>query len=186
MIQKSRRKRKNMLKIFIILLCLLLVLLTIRFTVSRYQTKSNSNGSLDIAFYLVKEDYQTMNIKLDSIIPRDEAYTYTFAISNTNGTNRADVNLTYDLTIVATTNLPLNYELLINGSDAIITNTVAQDGDGTYFRTITTQTQELDYTTDKTNTYKLNVYFPAEYDDINYQDIVDAVQIKVNSRQKIE
>lgn len=183
--KRNRRKRISIKKIFVILLCLLLVLFLVRFTYSRYQTQTNSNGELDIAFYLLKEDYKTMNIKLDAIQPRTDPYVYNFSVSNTDGTNRAETNLTYDLTIVTTTNLPLTYELYMNNSNAILTNEVAQDGDETYFRTIKTSTQELDFNADKTNLYTLKVYFPTEYKTINYQDIIESVEVQVSSKQKI-
>ncbi len=184
--KSNRRKRISIKKIHIILLCLLLVLFLIRFTYSRYQTQTNSNGELDIAFYLLKEDYKTMNIKLDSMQPRTDAYIYNFKISNTDGTNRAETNLTYDLSISTTTNLPLTYELYMNNVNAITSNDIAADSDGTYFRTIKTATQEMDFNADTTNIYTLKIYFPLDYKTINYQDIIDEIEIQVSSKQKID
>lgn|SRR5574344_799288 len=183
--KNNRHEKNNLKKILIILLCLLLAFSLVRFTYSRYQTKTESSSGLDIAFYVVKEGYQSMSIKLDSIVPRTEDYVYTFTVSNTDGTQRVETNLTYDLSVITTTNLPLTYQLLINGADAIVTNTIAQDADGTYFRTITTTTQEFGFTADQTNTYTLKVNFPASYNTTNYQDIIEGVEIVVNSRQKI-
>ena len=117
------------------------------------------------------------------------------------GTDTAEIDLTYDLTIRTTTNLPLTYSLYMNqeytdaGATSIIrSNNVAQDEDGTYFRTITTDTQDLLYRTPKTNSYQLVVKFPLSYTDPNtntttsykvekYQDIIEAIEIKVESRQ---
>lgn len=186
MIKKSKHKgRINLIKILIILLCLLFTFFIARFTYSKYQTTTNSSSQLDVAFYIVKEGYQSMSVKLDSIVPRATPYIYTFTVSNTDGTNRAQTNLSYDLSVITTTNLPLTYELLINNSDAILSNNVAQDSDGTYFRTITTNTQQFGFTADQTNTYTLKVTFPAQYTNISYQDIIEGVEIVVNSRQTI-
>lgn len=117
------------------------------------------------------------------------------------GTDTAEIDLTYDLTIRTTTNLPLTYSLYMNeeyddaGATSIIrSNNVAQDEDGTYFRTITTDTQDLLFRTPKTNSYQLVVNFPLSYTDPNtntttsynvekYQDIIEAIEIKVESRQ---
>lgn len=186
--KKKESSKISFKKILIILLCLISIILLIGFTISRFQSDAEVIAKMDTAFYVVKEEYQEMNLKLDSIVPRDEPYEYNFTIANTNGTNRAEVNLEYDLVIVTTTNLPLNYELYINGDNStnIITEQVTEkDEDGTYFKTIRTNKEEFGFTEDEVNTYKLVIYFPSIYKDIKYQDVIEGIEIQVNSRQII-
>ncbi len=96
----------------------------------------------------------------------------------------------YDLVIRTTTNLPLEYELYLNSvytdanaENAIIDSQVIQDTDGTYFNKFTTDTKYFSHSYNETNTYQLVVYFPETYVDEMYQDIVDSIEITVNSKQ---
>ena len=127
-----------------------------------------------------------MELNLESLVPREEKYTYLFNIGNQDGEEVAEIDLEYNLTIRTTTNLPLTYELYMNGENIIKTNEIIQDEDGTYFRVITTDTQELKYREPKTNQYELVVYFSGKYNTINYQDIIELLEITVESKQATE
>ena len=98
--------------------------------------------------------------------------------------------MSYDLKIRTTTNLPLTYSLYMNQDyedenaiNRIETNEIEQDEDGTYFRTMTTETETLFYKEPKTNVYQLIVHFPANYNTIEYQDIIEMLEITIDSRQ---
>ncbi len=177
--------------------CLLLIMIITIFltptTISKYTSQSTSNADVDVAFYLLKTSYQSTNVLLDKITPRNEPYIYTFSISNNNGVNRTETKLEYDLSIRTTTNLPLTYSLYMNqnynnqNASNIITNQqVIQDDDGTYFNKIETNTNYFSYEYDETNTYQLLVSFPSTYVDEMYQDIIESIEITINSKQIID
>lgn len=63
---------------------------------ARYESMSNSVANVDMAFYLLKDDYKTMTTNLDSLLPQDDAYIYNFSIGNQEGTQKAEVDLEYD------------------------------------------------------------------------------------------
>ena len=182
-------------KLIVLILCLLVILRMFALILAKYESETSTDAEIDIAFYLFKEDYQTMTLNLGSIVPRDNVYVYSFNIANQDGEDTAEIDLTYDLTIRTTTNLPVTYSLYMNqsytdaGATSIIkTNTIEQDEDGTYFRTLTTDTQELLFRTPKTNSYQLVVNYPIRNGDDyfnteEYQDIIEAIEIKVESRQ---
>ena len=185
--KKKNSKKIFLIKIFLILFCVFSIFFVVKNTISKYETKAKATGNVQAAMYIVKEGYQTMNINLGSLVPRSEPYEYIFSISNYDGTNRAEVNLQYDLKIVTTTNLNLSYELYLNdGTDNIIlTDNIEADEDGTYFKNMTTETKSFGFDKDEMNVYKLVVYFPEIYKDIKYQDIIEGVEIQVNSKQII-
>ena len=177
-------------KLVILVLCLFIILRIFTLVLSKYESISTSTADVDIAFYLLEEDYKEMNLNLATIFPQDDSYIYTFSIGNQNEDETSEVDLIYVLTIRTTTNLPLTYELYMvqeyDQSDAkniIINNEIAQDDDGTYFRTITTESVYLKYTEPTTNIYKLVIYFPANYNTENYQDIIEGLEILVESKQ---
>ena len=188
----NKKLKRLYAKLIILILCLCILVRIFTLVLSKYESSSNSVAEVDVAFYLLHEDYKTMTLNLDSFFPRDEAYVYDFAIGNQNGEEKAEVDLEYELTIRTTTNLPLTYKLYMNEkydennvTDIIKENEIYQDEDGTYFRKMTTEKVELKYTETKTNTYELVVFFPSNYNTEEYQDIIEAIEINVNGQQII-
>lgn len=186
----DKRKVRLYKKFVILVLCLIILIRIFSITLSKYESTSESNATVDVAYYVLNEDYQTMSINLDSIFPSDDPYIYTFSISNEKDGNRAETNMEYDLTIRTTTNLPLEYTLLKNqdytddNAQSIITSDVIEaDENGTYFRTLETTTEKFYYDTTGENTYTLMVYFPSIYNTKDYQDIIEGIEISVDSHQ---
>ena len=188
----NKKNKRLYAKLIVLILCLCILLRIFTLVFSKYESSSQSIANVDVAFYLLHEDYKTMTLNLDSFLPRDEAYVYDFAIGNQNGEEKAEVDLEYELTIRTTTNLPLTYKLYMNekydtngATNIIKENEIYQDEDGTYFRKMTTEKVELKYTEPKTNTYELVVFFPSNYNTEEYQDIIEAIEINVNGQQII-
>lgn len=187
---KSKKVRRLYAKLIILVLCFLIIARIFVLVLSKYESISDSYANVDIAFYLFKEDYKTMTINLASIVPQNNAYIFEFTIGNEDGIEIAEVDLEYELTLRTTTNLPLTYELYMNqqytdqdATNIIKENNVALDEYGTYFRTITTDKITLPYTQGTTNLYQLVVHFPANYNQENYQDIIELLEITVNAQQ---
>lgn len=188
----DKKKFISCMKINVLFLVLLIVVLNIPSTLSRYTSSSSSDVETDVAFYVLKSDYQTENILLDEIVPREDPYVYNFSVANNDGTNRLETNLSYDLSIRTTTNLPLEYELYLNedyassgASSIFVTDNTVLDSDFTYFRNFTTDTKYFSYLYDEVNNYQLVVYFPREYIDYKYQDIYESIEITLKSKQVI-
>ena len=191
----SKRKFLLISKINILIFILLLILKIMPVTLSKYQSSGIGNMNSNIAFYLLSTDYLTQKIKLTNLIPNNNPYVYTFTIGNIKEEKVSEVDIEYTLSIVTTTNLPLRYELYENSdyqeADSInligTNNTIiAPDSDGTYFQKFTFEKEELYYQTPTTNTYTLIVYFDQTNNDAKYQDVVEGIQIIVDSRQIIE
>ena len=190
--KKKNEVRKRIIKLLILVFVLILLIKMISFTYSKYESRANTKPNIIVAFYVLNKDYQSMNLNLDELFPRDEPYIYTFSISNTKGQKRCQTDLEYELSIKTTTNLPITYELYKNqnynddnATSIKKTDEIIQDEDGTYFRIITTETESFSFREDETNIYQLVVHFPQEYNTINYQDIIEGIEITVNSKQII-
>lgn len=181
-------------KLLIGLLSIILIIILINRTLSRFETTATSQAEIQAAFYILKDDYKSMTVKLDALEPRNQEYSYTFSVSNYENEKRTETSLEYDLKIVTTTNLPLTYELYMEkegdnstGTTNIITNEeILPDEYGTYFRTLSTTTESFGHQANETNVYTLVVHFPEEYKETKYQDIIESIEIKVDSRQLIE
>ena len=189
---KSKNKKLLIAKLIILILCVIIVARIFALVLSRYESNTNSNANVDIAFYLLKEDYKQMTLNLGTILPKNEKYVYTFSIGNEEGSKVAEVDLRYNLKIRTTTNLPLTYELYRdqdydnpNSANIIRTNEVTKDEDGTSFRNIGTDEVLLRYKEPETNTYYLVVNFPENYNEKTYQDIIEMIEISVDAKQVI-
>ena len=189
----DKKKFFSYMKTNILCLTFLIIILNIPSTLSKYTSNSSSDVKTDVAFYIVKTDYKTEEILLDEIVPREEPYVYTFEVSNNDGKNRTETNLSYDLSIRTTTNLPLEYELYLNedykdsGARTIFTSdNTEQDSDSTYFRNFKTDTKYFSYLYDEKNTYQLVVRFPKDYIDYKYQDIYESIEITIKSKQIVK
>lgn len=185
----DRKKFIKANKITILFIILTITIMFVPFVYSRFLSEVESDSKLETAFYILDSDYYGATINLGAITPREEPYIYNFAISNHNETDRLEVEMKYSLKIITTTNLPLTYELYMNGDNEnsiIISDENILDEHDTYFKEIKTNDIILGFEEDETNEYELYVYFDEQYDNFEYQDIVELVDIKIESNQILE
>ena len=166
--------KKRIIQILILILILILLIRIISLTISKYESSAISDSAIQVAFYVLNRDYQSMSLNLESLFPRDEPYVYYFSVSNSNGDKTCETDMEYDLTIRTTTNLPIEYELYKNeqytndaAQSIIKSDDIVQDDDNTYFRVITTETETFSYNEAKKNIYQLVVRYLAKNNKIN-------------------
>ena len=190
--KRKNEKRKYTFIIIFLLIDLLAILAIFNTSNARFTSKATSETSLNVALYALSQD-NNLDIVLDNMVPRSEPYKYTFSIYNSDGKNRTETRLEYDLKIIATTNIPLEYKLCVNnlnlcetGENIIKVDEITTDDDGTKFRVMTTDSVIFDYDKDEKNDYTLLIYFPKKYNSSIYQDLVESVQVNVESCQIID
>ena len=188
---RARRKKKAKLLyirfVFIVILAIATISL-IRNSVAKYRSNAKSNADVDLAFYMFKEQDISQDLKLESILPREEPYDYTFSVSNTDGTDRTETAIYYTIEFKTTTNLPLNFKVynLEDLSTNLVESTETKaDDDGTYFKYIKVAGGNLGFENDETVTYKLSVEFPKEYNLSQYEGIVEYVKVTIKSMQRV-
>ena len=110
--------------------------------------------------------------------------TYDFSISNTSNDITSDVSIIYELTILTPHYTPLIIELY-KEDELILTC------DETYSRNennelvCNSSPQELSHDDESYDNYQLKVTFDEEYDDEEYSNLVDYINIDINSYQKV-
>jgi len=163
-------------------------------TYSRLETNGKVRVNPTIAFYFVGVESQTKTMRLESIVPRTEPYLYYFNISNYDETTqkKANVNLTYRVEFITTTNLQLDYELYEYGDNThtnLITNSnITQDENGVYYKHMSTGiVKNLTYDNRTTHSFVLSVRLPETYK--NYPDelagVLELIEVKVDSEQMV-
>lgn len=188
-IDKNKFKRYLFFSVLIIITLILISSYSI--TQSRYETSSQINLSPTLAFFVVDVQSQTGQIKLESMIPRTEPYLYTFNVSNFQNNKRANVDLTYSIEIITTTNMPLEFQIF-KGNDmtqnTVDSDTITTDTNGVYLRhLVINNVSTMIYTSNVTDTYVLWVSFPEMYKNNSdaYAGIIDLVDIKINAEQVV-
>lgn len=188
-IVKIKDNKRLRLEIIIFFALLLILSFLLPYTLSRFRSEARSDATIDIAFYTINDDYSHKNITLDNLFPGSE-YNYTFTVSNFDSEHRSEVNQEYYVQVLATTNLPVTYELKLiedgTDEDVVIDDGVIQDDDETYFKRMKTSSRKFSFEQDMTDTYKLTVKFPIDYKDSKYQDIAENVEIKIISNQIVD
>lgn len=187
-------KLKFILLILFIVLLLTLFLLFIKKSFSSYVSDSDMMLNIDHALYIFEEEKINFNIDTDGIVPSDEPYVYTFTLSNYNSSERSDVDISYTIELLATTNLPLRFELYRNESyleedatNIISVNELVQDEDASWYRSMKVDDSfKFYYSVDSIDTYYLLIYFPKSYSStMDYEGVMDNIEIKIESEQII-
>ena len=172
---------------------LVVTLVTIRsfeFTQARYESQVDMALTPNIAFFVVDVGTQEGTIKLESMIPRSDPYEYEFNVSNFNQTKHANVDLTYSIELITTTNMPLKFRVY-KGNNLILNEeagTETTDDNGVYYRhMLVSGVSTMLFSNNVTDTYKLWVYFPESNanNPEGYAGVIDLVDIKINAEQVV-
>lgn len=157
-------------------------------TLAKFESSLSGNVIGSIAFYVIDSEYQTEEIKLDEIAPRDEEYVYKFTVANFNKEKRLETNAKYNIVVRTTTNLNLEYRLLKNNkeNDAFVDKKLIQNEDGMYYNIMKTEYEKFGFKENQINEYELRIKFPKDYSNFNYQDVIESVEIIILSEQIVE
>lgn len=189
LMEQIKNNTKLKVEICILFILLISLLFLVPYTLSRFKTEARSDAVMDIAFFVANDEYTHEEITLDDMTPGDSK-SYTFSVSNFIDNNRTDVNIDYYVEIATTTNLPLDYELYSidgdNQTNAIISDEIISDDDGTYFRIIKTSNKYFNFNDNLTDYYKLTVNFENEYKNFKYQGVSENIEIRINAKQIID
>ncbi len=188
--RERRRKRYNKIinyiRLVFIIIFLLLSINLFKNTFSKYKTTAISTAGVDLAFYFVQATDVSQELQLDSILPKDDPYIYTFSVSNHHNNKRTETAIDYDIELKTTTNLPLEYEIYELGetTNLITSTTQTPDSDGTIFQYIKASGGTLGFENDEDIVYQIKVKFPSSNNDVEYQNIVEYLKLTINTRQK--
>ncbi len=177
-------------KIFIILYVFLFLMFGISMTYSVFRSNSTlASGNQNIAkFVFNNEGLDELEIPLINLVP-NAPQEYLFQISNNGDSNVSNVSIDYQLSIKTYHFIPLKIELYLieNGKDVLVLDC----NEETYTRNennellCNTATRTLEHSTEVVDNYKLIVKFEDGYSNASYSNLVDYINIEINSWQKI-
>lgn len=178
--------KKNV-KTILFLLLSIIVCSSIGTMLAKYRSQTTANKELEIAYYVVETQHETQQLKLAAMVPREEPYKYGITILNSKNGRASETAIEYNIQIRTTTNLPLQFSIVKEGENEnqIFETQTVQDTDGVYYIKMNTGLKEFGLTKEQHN-YVLEITFPKEYKaNSEYADIIELVEITVDSKQKI-
>ncbi len=183
MARRKRYSRTNLI-FFILVCCIILIYFLSKDTFSLFESQIDGSSNTDIAFYVLEDSLQTHELYLGDLSPGD-TQSVGFTVKNYTDEKVAEVDLSYTVTVKCTENLPLNIDLY-EDTNPVNDYGFNKDDYGTWFYYINVPEHALTHGTEEEHSYILNIEFPYDKDDPKYQDIIEAIEITVNSKQIIE
>lgn len=186
----SKKRLVFSIKLISVIMSFILIFIFIPSVLSKYQSITSSNANIDIAFYVIDSSMTTESLVMKEIVPSEEPYIYTFTVQNYNNKGRLETKAKYSVSVISTTNIPFRYELYkvtdTNKENISLGETIYQDDDLMYFRKILSPEFEFGFTDNQMDLYQLYIYYPVEYDSYIYQNIVENINITIESKQILE
>ncbi len=178
-------KKKIILIMFLAIVVTFFSGVTYSFFNSKADFKSTNQGIASFVFETNKVDY--IELDINNLVPGDEKE-YLFSVTNSKGEKISDVTVEYQLRIKTYHFMPLTINLYkIEGeTEKLIGNcdeTVTRNSENELICNMPIET--LKKTEEEVNDYKLKIGFPIEYNDISYSNLVDYINIEIESWQKI-
>ena len=189
----DKKKIKKSLIILLLIAVIIIAIILIRRTLARYETTATSDKDVDVAFWLLEDDFKSGTIVVKDIYPSNNSFDYKFSVSNfkkeANGniSKRAETDLEYEPTFTMSTNLPLEYQIEKNGEICNTTEEIITDNDGTYYKKISVGTSQMTQGVDTTDEYVIKVTFNKENDtNAEYSDLIEYIKVNLDAKQIIE
>lgn len=175
-------------RITLIIMFGFLNVLLIGVTYSFFVSDANFFANQDIAKFIFNaEETSTISVPITDLNPGDST-SYTFEVANNVDDVVSQVSISYQCIIKTYHLMPLEIKLYKTGSveELILTcdETFSRDNDNQLV--CNSLVQKMAYDSKVSDTYRLDISFPEEYNDEDYSELVDYIDIDIRSWQNIE
>ncbi len=180
--------KSKIVKIVLIIVIVLVLIKLILASLGKYSSSAIADSEIDAAFFIINQTTEENNILLGEVVPSDDDYIYTFKVSNFKQNKISEVDLEYSISLITTTNLPLEYKLYKNDEELSINSEIFKDDDGTYFKRLNVPSKgNFKHSNKQSDVYKLVVTFASEYknDYKSYEGSIESVRVIIDAKQEI-
>ncbi len=172
-------------KILLILLTLVVFVFGAGVTYSAFTTDTSLIIEDQKIAKFIFEAKETEKLELTpSLLPGDTEE-YEFSVTNANEQESSNVTMNYQIILKTFHFMPLTLELYKKGTEEVIMSC-----DERYSRNdqgellCNSEVLEMKHDAKNLDEYQLKVTFPAEYNGMEYEDLVDFIDIEIKSWQK--
>ena len=164
----------------------------IRDSYAKYESRKNLITDAVAALYIIKPGSYSFDMNIEGVVPGTDDYIYSFTVSNFEESTTSNVDLSYSMRIISTTNLPLNYRLYKNqsptgGTNLLNITDISQDSESAWYKVFDLEDiGDFTHDTNTTDTYYLVVNFPqSAQSTISYAGQIESVEVKIDAKQVI-
>ncbi len=174
-------------RIILIVLFGILNILLVGVTYSFFTSESSLFANQDIAkFIFDAKEMNTISVPITDLNPGDST-SVEFLVANNVDDNVSQVNINYQCIIRTYHLMPLEIKLFKTGEvEELILNcdeTFGRDSDNQLV--CNSLVQEMAYDSKVSDSYRLDIRFPEEFNNEDYADLVDYIDIDIRSWQDI-
>lgn len=173
-------------KLMIIAVCLFILITGTGITYSLFTSNSNLIANQKIAqFIFDAARTDSIELPITDMSPGDEPVKYSFQVANNLEQKKSDVTINYQVIIKTYHFMPLEIKLLKEGTEepVIICDEKFSRDEVTNQRVCNSGVQKMPHNDKVTDKYTLELTFPAKYNSDVYADLVDYIDIDINSWQ---
>lgn len=134
-------------------------------------------------FIFESELFDNLEIPLSNMAPGDSKE-INFSVSNSKNDLTSDITIEYILTIKTPHYIPFVIELY-KGDDKLLTCDESYSRNESNELVCHTEKQELSKENKLVDDYKLKITFDKKYNDYSYSELIDYINIELNSYQKV-
>lgn len=175
-------------KILLILFATILLVLGFGLTYSIFNSSATLGANQNIAKFIFNtESLDEFQVSLSDLQP-GEIVEYPFAISNVSSGKLSDVTVEYQITLKTYHLIPLLIQLYkVEGEDEELVMICDETYDTNELNELvcTSPVQTLGHSATKLDDYKIKVEFLADYNDPIYSNLVDFLNLEIDSWQKV-
>ncbi len=173
-------------KKIVILTVLIMFFLTTGVTYSLYTSSKDINIESSLASFIVDvKKTDNIDIPLSDIKPGTELV-YDFSVSNNSKDKTSDVFIIYNITLNTMHLMPLDINLYDESGNLVLTCNEENTRNIRNELECKSNDIEMAYDKDIKDNYTLKVKFDSLYNESSYADLVDYINLKVDSYQKTE
>lgn len=173
-------------KKIVILTVLIMFFLTTGVTYSLYTSSKDINIESSLASFIVDvKKTDNIDIPLSDIKPGTELV-YDFSVSNNSKDKASDVFIIYNITLNTMHLMPLDINLYDGNGNLVFTCNEENTRNIRNELECKSNDIEMAYDKDIKDNYTLKVKFDSLYNESSYADLVDYINLKVDSYQKTE
>lgn len=166
---------------------LVLFLTGITYSLFTSGTKMLSTNQGIASFIFETKNLDSIDLNLSGLKPGDKKE-YLFSVTNSKKDKTSDITVNYQLTIKTYHFIPttINLYKIIDDKEEFVgkcDETASTNSENKWVCNMPIST--LSNTVEQTDDYKLEISFPTEYSDVTYANLVDFIDIEIQSWQKI-
>lgn len=173
-------------KIIIIVVCSFILITGTGITYSLFTSNSDLIANQKIAQFIFDASRtDSIELPITDLNPGDEPAKYTFQVANNLEKKKSEVTINYQIIIKTYHFMPLEIKLYKEGiEDALLTcdETFSRD-EATNQLICNSEIQKMVHSDEITDKYTLELTFPAKYNSEVYSNLVDYIDIDINSWQ---